>query len=44
MALCYGKAGELTGADREDQEVTMLTLHLLQATLVYIFSEQSRRG
>ncbi len=34
--LCYGKASELTGADREDQEVTMLALHLLQSALVYI--------
>jgi TnpA family transposase len=34
--LCYGKAGELTGADREDQEVTMLALHLLQSALVLI--------
>jgi len=35
-ALCYGKASELTGADREDQEVTMLALHLLQSALVLI--------
>jgi TnpA family transposase len=34
--LCYGKASELTGADREDQETTMLALHLLQSALVYI--------
>lgn len=34
--LCYGKAGDLTGADREDQEITMLALHLLQSALVYI--------
>ena len=34
--LCYGKASELTGADREDQEVTMLALHLLQSALVLI--------
>jgi len=34
--LCYGKASELTGADREDQEITMLALHLLQSSLVYI--------
>ena len=34
--LCYGKASELTGADREDQEVTMLALHLLQSALVYL--------
>jgi TnpA family transposase len=34
--VCYGKASELTGADREDQEITMLALHLLQSALVYI--------
>jgi TnpA family transposase len=34
--LCYGKASELTGADREDQEITMLALHLLQSALVYV--------
>jgi TnpA family transposase len=34
--LCYGKASELTGADREDQEVTMLALHLLQSALLLI--------
>jgi TnpA family transposase len=34
--LYYGKASELTGADREDQEVTMLALHLLQSALVLI--------
>ena len=34
--ICYGKASELTGADREDQEVTMLALHLLQSALVLI--------
>ena len=35
-AVLCGKAGELTGADREDQEVTMLALHLLQSALVLI--------
>lgn len=34
--ICYGKDAELTGADRESQEVTMLALHLLQSTLVYV--------
>lgn len=34
--LCYGKASKMTGADREDQEVTMLALHLLQSALVLI--------
>jgi TnpA family transposase len=32
--LCYGKQGDLTGADREHQEITMLSLHLLQSALV----------
>jgi len=35
-AICYGKNGELTGEDREDQEITMLSLHLLQSALVHI--------
>jgi TnpA family transposase len=34
--ICYGKDAELTGADRESQEVTMLALHLLQSALVYL--------
>src|SRR5580692_9907128 len=34
--LFYGKDSELTGADRESQEVSMLALHLLQSTLVHI--------
>jgi TnpA family transposase len=34
--LFYGKDGQLTGADREHQEVSMLALHLLQAALVHI--------
>lgn len=29
--LFYGKDGELTGSDREHQEVSMLALHLLQS-------------
>lgn len=33
-ALFYGKEGELTGPDREHQEVSMLALHLLQSALV----------
>jgi TnpA family transposase len=32
----YGKDGVLTGADREHAEVSMLALHLLQSSLVYI--------
>ena len=34
--LYYGKESELTGADREHQEVSMLALHLLQSALVYL--------
>ena len=34
-ALSYGE-GELTGPDREHQEVCMLALHLVQAALVYL--------
>jgi len=34
--LCYGKQGQLTGADKEHQEVSMLALHLLQSALAYI--------
>lgn len=32
----YGKEGDLTGPDREHQEVSMLALHLLQAALVHV--------
>ncbi len=35
-ALHYGKDGDLTGPDREHQEVSMLALHLLQSALVHI--------
>ena len=34
--IFYGKDAELTGADREHQEVSMLTLHLLQSALVHV--------
>ena len=34
--LHYGREGELSGSDREHQEVSMLALHLLQAALVHI--------
>ncbi|MFD4033638.1 Tn3 family transposase [Streptomyces sp. NPDC058637] len=34
--LCYGEEGDLTGADRESQEVSMLALHLLQSALVHV--------
>jgi TnpA family transposase len=35
-ALHYGREGELSGPDRESQEVSMLSLHLLQAALVHV--------
>jgi TnpA family transposase len=35
-AIFYGKDGELTGPDREHQEVSMLALHLLQSALVHV--------
>ncbi len=34
--IFYGKAGELATNRRENQEVSLLCLHLLQASLVYI--------
>ncbi|MDP9868938.1 TnpA family transposase [Streptosporangium brasiliense] len=34
--LFYGKAGDLTGDDREHVEVSTLALHLLAATIVYL--------
>ncbi|MGX5397364.1 Tn3 family transposase [Streptomyces sp. C3-3] len=34
--LFYGKDGDLTGADKESQEVSMLALHLLQSAPVYV--------
>ncbi|HEX6711517.1 MAG TPA: Tn3 family transposase [Rubrobacter sp.] len=34
--LFYGKSGELTGPDREAQEVSVLALHLLQSALVHV--------
>jgi TnpA family transposase len=34
--IFYGKDGELTGPDREDQETSMLALHLLQSALVHL--------
>ena len=34
--LFYGKDGDLAGADREEQETAMLTLHLLQSALVRV--------
>ncbi|RZU46696.1 TnpA family transposase [Krasilnikovia cinnamomea] len=35
-AIFYGKDAELTGPDREHQEISMLALHLLQSSLVLI--------
>lgn len=34
--LFYGKDGELTGKDKEGQEISMLALHLLQSALVHV--------
>jgi TnpA family transposase len=34
--ILYGKGGEIASNDLENQEITMLALHLLQISLVYI--------
>ena len=34
--LFYGKSGDLTGSDRDNQEVSVLALHLLQSALVHV--------
>jgi TnpA family transposase len=34
--ICYGNGGELATNRREDQELAVLCLHLLQASLVYV--------
>lgn len=34
--ILYGKAGEFASNRREDQEITMLSLHLLQNCMPYI--------
>ncbi|HWI07456.1 MAG TPA: Tn3 family transposase, partial [Solirubrobacteraceae bacterium] len=34
--IFYGKNSELTGDDREDQEISMLAMHLLQSSLVLV--------
>ncbi len=34
--IFYAKDSELTGPDREHQEVSMLALHLLQSSLVHV--------
>ncbi|MEU8353205.1 MULTISPECIES: transposase [Streptomyces] len=33
--LSHGKDGDRTGSDEESQEVSVLTLHLLQSALVH---------
>ena len=32
----YGKSGEITSNSRDDQEISMLCLHLLQTSILYI--------
>ena len=34
--ILFGKGGEFASNQREDQELTMLALHLLQSSLVYV--------
>lgn len=34
--IFYGREGVLTGSDREHAEVSMLALHLVQSSLVFI--------
>ena len=34
--ILFGKSGELTSNERDQQELTVLSLHLLQAALVYV--------
>jgi hypothetical protein len=34
--IFYGKESQLTGADREHQEVSVLALHLLQSALLHV--------
>ena len=34
--ILYGKGGEFASNRLEDQEILMLSLHLLQVTLVYV--------
>lgn len=36
QAISFGREAELTGADREHQEIAMLALHLLQSGLVLV--------
>jgi TnpA family transposase len=39
--LHYGKGGEFASNRLDDQEISMLALHLLQICLVYILSRDS---
>lgn len=41
--IFYGKNSELTGDDREDQEISMLAMHLLQSSLVLPVAVIGRR-
>jgi Tn3 transposase DDE domain len=36
VAIHYGREAELPGGDREAQEISMLSLHLLQSALVLV--------
>ncbi|MEU4579697.1 Tn3 family transposase [Nonomuraea sp. NPDC023979] len=40
--ILYGREGPLTGSDREHAEVSMLALHLLQSSLVFINTQPGR--
>jgi len=39
--ILYGKSGEFTSNRWEDQEILMLSLHLLQVSLVYVHVDDS---
>ncbi|SIR58626.1 Tn3 transposase DDE domain-containing protein [Micromonospora avicenniae] len=36
QSLFYGKDGDLTGSDKESQEISVLAVHLLQSALVHV--------
>ncbi|MFD0341217.1 hypothetical protein ACFVH0_21520 [Streptomyces sp. NPDC127117] len=38
----YGKGGEIASNRRDEQEMFVLCLHILQSALVYVFSRLSR--
>jgi len=42
--ICYGKSGEISTNHREEVEMTALCLRILQASLVFVFSELFSRG